>query len=435
LVVTVDILRHIRYVRLRRGADTVSLDETPLWMVDDPETLARMAARLLSARVVAIDTESDSFHHYQEKVCLIQFSDLDTDYILDPLAVPDISILAPLFADPQIVKVFHGADYDIVSLKRDFGFEIHNLFDTMISSQQLGLPGVGLADLIREFFGIEIDKKYQRHDWAERPLLFDHIEYARGDTHYLLAIREILLRRLERRGRLARVLEECARLEKREWEGRSFDPDGYLRVKGSIALDDPGKRVLRRLWLLRDQDARRLDRPPFKVIPDPVLVDLARVRPRSEGELDRLFAGGKQGLRRKFGSQFLDAIKLGLQDDFPIPKPKAKRPGGPSRLSGKIAEKAMNALKDWRNDVVDANPGTQAVAVISNASLKNLVRSRPKDLEELALVPDVRAWQVEAYGAQLLAVLDSVAPWSDEVVVEEEVEDNGPKRRRRRRRR
>ncbi len=412
----------------------MSLDETPLWMVDDPETLARMAERLMASRVVAIDTESDSFHHYQEKVCLIQFSDLDTDYILDPLAVPDLSPLAPLFASPDIVKVFHGADYDIVSLKRDFGFEIRNLFDTMISAQHLGLPAVGLAYLILEFFGIEVDKKYQRHDWAERPLLEEHIEYARGDTHYLLAIREILTSRLDRRGRLPRVLEECVRLEKREWEGRSFDPDGYLRVKGSVVLDDAGKRVLRRLWLLRDQDARRLDRPPFKVIPDPVLVDLARVKPRTEGELDRLFAGGKQGLRRKFGSQFVEAVKLGLQDDFPIPKPKPKQSGGPARLTGAVAEKAVVALKNWRNDVVAANPGTQAVAVISNASLKSLVRSRPRDLEELALVPDVRQWQVAAYGEQLLAVLDSVVPWT-EALAPAESDDDAPARRRRRRRR
>ena len=103
----------------------------------------------------------------------------------------DTVTLAPIFANPDIVKVLHGADYDVVCLRRDFGFVFKNLFDTMISSQMVGLERVGLADLIDRFFGHKIDKQYQRHDWAKRPLLPEHVEYARGDTHFLLALREI----------------------------------------------------------------------------------------------------------------------------------------------------------------------------------------------------------------------------------------------------
>ena len=143
--------------------------DTPLIMVESDAALRDAVARLRLAPVLGVDTESDSFHHYQEKVCLVQISDLSTDYVIDPLAVSDMSPLGELFANPDVVKIFHGADYDVVSLKRDFGYRFSNLFDTMIASQFLGLPRIGLADLIHQYFGHVIDKKYQRHDWAERP--------------------------------------------------------------------------------------------------------------------------------------------------------------------------------------------------------------------------------------------------------------------------
>ena len=145
--------------------------KTPLIIIEDDAALVAAAERLAGAPVIGVDTEADSFHAFKEKVCLVQLSDLENDYIVDPLKVSDMSPLAPIMADPNTVKVLHGADYDIVSLKRDFGYQFDNVFDTMISAQFLGFDKVGLADLIKRFFGHTIDKQYQRHDWAKRPLL------------------------------------------------------------------------------------------------------------------------------------------------------------------------------------------------------------------------------------------------------------------------
>jgi ribonuclease D len=412
-------------------------DDTPLFMVDTPEALRDVAERLSRARAVGVDTESDSFHHYQEKVCLIQFSDLEADYVVDPIALRgDLSPLAPMFANPEVVKIFHGADYDVVCLKRDFRFEIRNLFDTMVSAQHLSLPRVGLADLIGEFFGIDIEKKYQRHDWSERPLGHEHIEYARGDTHWLLALREILTRRLERGNKLHRLVEECRRLERREWEGRTFDPEGYLRIKTGTPLDDPGKRILRRLYLYRDEQARRLDRPAFKVLPDAMLVDVARAKPSSETELERLFPRSNSAVRRRHGTAFLTSVSGGLDDDFEIPVQRQNRgERTPGRLPGRLLESAMNALKDWRNAVVAETPNGNPVAVISNGILKEIARSRPFNVEELAQVPDIREWQVTAYGEKVLAILDQVAPRDAVEKRDEESASGSPGARKRRRRR
>lgn len=413
--------------------------DTELWFVDDAESLARTVEELAKADVIGIDTESDSFHHYQEKVCLIQFSDEVRDYIVDPLAIDDISALGPILADPDVVKILHGADYDMVCLNRDFGFTFKNIFDTMVAAQMAGMPRVGLADLIETFFGHHIDKQYQRHDWARRPLKDEHIQYARGDTHFLLAVRELLIRKLRQVGRHAHVKEECRLLERRKFEPRTPDPHAWLRTKGSTHLSDDEKRVMKHLWLYRDSEARKADRPPFKVLPDPVLVKAARNPPRSPDDLDALFPK-KHAMKRRYGKGMLAAVKDGLEDEEPIPKArkktrKKKKSTGEARLTGRQAERALSALKDWRNNLLDSDDALSPVTVASNNTLKEIARSRPTTLDELRKVQDVRRWQTRDYGEAILAVLDDAVPWPPPPGSESDEDDDAPAKPRRRRRR
>lgn len=390
--------------------------DTPLVMVEDRAALEELVEALSASKVIAIDTESDSSYTYQEKVCLIQISDLHTDYIVDPLAIGDVSALGPLLGDRSIVKVLHGADYDIVCLRRDFGFQIRGLFDTLIAAQLLGLERIGLADLLGQFFGLDIDKQFQRHNWALRPLRGEHLDYARGDTHFLLALREILLRRLRSVGRLRHMTEECRILEKRRWAGRGFDETGFLDLKRAQELDPEGLRVLRRLYLYRDRQARRMDRPVYKVIPDEVLVDVARAKPRTEHAIDGLFRAASP-LRRRHGKAMLAEVLAGLEDTGPLPDPKKRekkteRPRTPlrTRLRGRQAERVLSDLKAWRQKVLARDPGLTPYTVASNTTLKWIAQMRPTTLEELGQVPEVRRWQVRDFGEELLALLDRIAP-------------------------
>lgn len=390
--------------------------ETELWFVDTPDKLRDMVAELSKAPVIGVDTESDSFHHYQEKVCLIQFSDHERDYILDPLAVGDISSMGPIFADRDSVKIFHGADYDVVCMKRDFGFEIHNIFDTMIGAQMAGYERFGLADLIEGFFGHHIDKKYQRHDWAKRPLHDEHIQYARGDTHFLLAIREIMIRRLKQVGRLRHLREECRILEQRKWAPREVDPAQWMKTKGSGHLDPNALRVLRALWNYRDAEAQRADRPHFKILPDSVLVRVAERQPGTFQELDNLFSG-KMAMKKRYGKGMLAAVEEGLEDDSALPdgprkKRKRKKAKGPkARIRGKEAERVQAALKTWRNGLTRGGPLYTPITTASNSVLREIARARPTNLDELEAIPDVRRWQVRDFGEDILEVLDDAAPW------------------------
>src|SRR4030067_924631 len=138
--------------------------------IEAPPRLEGVARILGQANIIGVDLEADSFYHYFEKVCLLQIATESASYVIDPLALRDLSALPPVFSNPRIRKVFHGADYDIRSLHRDFRLEVENLFDTQLSSKFLGLRESGLEALLRSRFHVELNKKYQRADWSQRPL-------------------------------------------------------------------------------------------------------------------------------------------------------------------------------------------------------------------------------------------------------------------------
>jgi ribonuclease D len=394
--------------------------KTPLVMVEDQASLEAMVEILRGAPVIGVDTESDSFHSFQEKVCLIQISDLHSDYIVDPLSIEDMSPLGECLSNTEQVKILHGADYDIVCMKRDYGFEFKNIFDTMISAQFLGFDKLGLADLIKKFFGHHIDKQYQRHDWSKRPLLQEHLDYARGDTHWLPAIREVLTIQLKRAQRLEAVLEEFEIVQGREWGGRTDHESDFLRVKRSGTLEPDGKRVLRAVWEYRNGKAREANRPPFKLLPDHFLIDLAQRQPQNPAELQAMARKGSSMLRRH-GDSLLKAVHAGLADTRPIPKPQERKRERTPR-NGPGIDRYLGPLKEWRNNRV-AKYSISPVAVANNTLLKEIARKAPTNLEELSAVTGIRKWQLIDFADELLDVIESVPAGTSD--------PEKPKRRRR----
>src|SRR5262249_45917917 len=159
------------------------------------ETLARAPA-------LAVDTEADSFYHYFHKCCLIQISDGTTAYLIDPLAVRSLDPLGAVFASRSITKVLHAAEQDVLYLRRDYGFNLEPIFDTMIAAQLLGRPSIGLAGLLAANFGVVLDKKCQRDDWSLRPLTERQKTYAAEDVLHLIRLSELLRQDLAAAGRL-----------------------------------------------------------------------------------------------------------------------------------------------------------------------------------------------------------------------------------------
>jgi ribonuclease D len=370
-------------------------------LVADPVSLDRLIGQLSACAVVAVDTESNSLHAYRERVCLIQFSIPDADFIVDPIAIADLSALAPLFANPAQQKVFHAAEYDLLCLRRDYRFEFSNIFDTMSAARTLGWPQVGLAAILGTHFGVAMNKKYQRADWKHRPLTAEQLDYARLDTHYLAALRDQQIAALTESGRLQEAEEEFARLARLRPEtiAAAPEPAAFWRVKGARELAPAQAAVLQALFAYREQQAERIDRPPFKVMGEETLMELARRSPRRVEDLH-----GVPGLTpdqiRRHARSVLAAVEQGLA------APAQRAPIVP-REPDEVQER-YDRLHTWRKQRAKAR-GVESDVILPRAALWDLARRPPRSAGELAAIADFGPWRRQTYGDEILALLRTLA--------------------------
>ena len=257
-------------------------------VVETATQLADFIEQVLSSRHIAIDTESNSFYAYYERICLVQVSTTERDYILDPLALKEMHALGRILEDPEIEKIFHAASNDVLGLKRDYQFRVTNLFDTATACKLLGYKQLGLARILDQHFGVVLDKKWQRCDWARRPLQAEQLEYASLDTHYLIPLRHNLASELTAQGLWDAAEEAFAKAAKQEIQERAFQPEAFLQIRGAQTLDAAGKLILKALYLYRDREAKRRDRAPFRVLTDETLVRLAHDRPQTVQDFSKV---------------------------------------------------------------------------------------------------------------------------------------------------
>jgi len=370
----------------------------PVEVVSRPAQLDVAARELVGSRAIALDTESNSFHHYPEQLCLIQIASRHKVYIIDTISLKELTPLKEVLVDDSIKKVIHGADYDIRSLDRHRGLHIHNLFDTSIAARFTGITQFGLAALTRDLLGITINKskRLQRADWGRRPLSAEALEYAATDVRHLLALRETLDQRLQTLGRTAWVAEECARIEEVRYTTPNLEA-AYLSVKGAKNLDGRGLAVLQSLFLFREEEARRQHRPPFFVLPDASLIFLAT---SPEAVLSEVPGLGQTGLKR-FGQGLQQALRNGITAP-PIHRPRPIK----AVRAGKEQVQRLSHLKEWRTSLG------------SSLSLDPSLLWPLTSLERLAKAPDtlsveltsdsIRHWQRDVVVSSLQACLESL---------------------------
>lgn len=364
------------------------------------EALDQAIARMKSSRVIAIDTEADSLHSYFDKVCLIQISFADENLLIDPLAKIDLAGLGPVLADPDVNKIFHGADYDLRILHRDFGFEVRNLMDTMVSAQMLGYEGVGLGAVLKRHFNLEIDKSYQRADWAKRPLPPTLLEYAATDTRHLIELARILRTELEQLGRWSWAREEFQRLEVIRFVQQEPDEESWRKIKGSGRLERRSLAAVARLHAWRDRNAQALDRPPFKVLGNDVLLEVATRLPRTGDDLKGI--KGVSGWHlRNWGRELLQIVTdtIALPPEA-LPEKKASK----TWLRDKELERRIEALKKIRDNVatdLKIDPSLVAPKHVL-ASIAALDSPAPAALDS---IPAMREWQKALVGPAFLAAL------------------------------
>jgi ribonuclease D len=375
-------------------------DLPPPVVVTSDGQLRRLLPTFFAGPQLAFDTESNSLHAYRERVCLIQVSTRETDYLIDPFALEDLSPLAPLFSAPAIEKVFHAAEYDLACLRRDFGFQVSNLFDTRVAARTLGRPRSGLGDLLGEFFAVHLDKRHQRANWGKRPLPEMLLDYARLDTHYLLALRDRMMDELGRAGRMDEAREECQRIAATPLASTENGDQAFWRVTNARKLGGPQAAVLRELYAQREAEARRRDCPPFKVVSDEALMALTQAMPRSRAALERI-PGLPPRARQRYGASWLAAVERGLESTPPV------RPS--NRNGDEAAQARFQRLREWRRKAAEAH-GVESDLILPRDMAWEIAQANPPDLESLHRLMVPLETRFSVHGGAILEVLHNGSP-------------------------
>ncbi|HEX6536360.1 MAG TPA: ribonuclease D [Gemmatimonadaceae bacterium] len=368
--------------------------------IDSPEKAARLFASIGEVPSVAVDTEGASFHRFIDRIYLLQLSTRSVTAVLDPLAIGKPEGLGRLLQGSDVEVVFHDADYDLRLLHQDYGWHANHLFDTRIAAQLLGIRAFGLAALLERYEGVKLDKKHQRADWSMRPLPQDMLDYAAQDTMFLLDLRDRLKADLERAGRWEWAREEFSRLEGTRW-AQEEDENGWMRIKGARDLGRRELALFRELVRWRDGVARELDRATFRVMGNEALLEVARQAPRTIEALGQI-KGVPRGIVERRGEEVLDAVRRGLAiPDDKLPRfPRAPRWERDPDFDARVSR--LRAVRDAAAQRLDLDPGF----LMSRERLETIARSRPRSVDELLEIPDVRKWQVGVLGDDLLRVVN-----------------------------
>ena len=378
------------------------IKETPKTLISSDD-LKKIVEDSVTSQYVSLDIEGNGFFRYPEFVCLIQICIGKDIYLIDPLAIHDLSVLGDIFADHNITKILHAGDYDIRSLNRDYGFSFSNVFDTSLGAALLGSKKLGLDSVLKEYIDADVtkDKKLQRSDWTIRPLSKEARIYAADDVRYLHGAMQVIEERLDSLGRLSWLREECERLQQVKFHVKDEDT-AFLDVKGSKNLDGSSLSVLQSLYAVREDEAIGKDRPPFKIVGDSVLVAIAKNPYSDYSEIKGIGAWGRPGVSKRIRKIVTDAL---AQEPVERPVSKATRKKAMSNKERENANIRLKELKEWRKAIgqeLDVDPSL----LWPTNSLNRLSRD-PNTFETEIFEPEVRSWQRFEFGNKLEEKLSS----------------------------
>src|SRR5258708_7844941 len=322
------------------------------------------------------------------------------DLVMDPLARIDIAPFGEVLGNPAITKVFHGGDYDLRILNRDFGFVVTNLVDTMISAQLLGYEAFGLAALLDRHFNVKVNKTHQRADWAMRPLPPDMLEYATTDTHHLAALYTVLRGELEALGRWDWALEEFARLEMVRYRENDEEAEPFRRLKGIGGFDRRMLGIVRDLHRWRDGLARAAGRPPFKIIGNESLIEIAKEKPQSRTDLEAIKADSRFHAAR-YVNEIVAIVRRALElPESELPERSEAKP----RIRDRALESRIDRLKKVR-DQYARELKIEGSILAPRHVLSAVASIEARDVRQLDEIPAMREWQKRVLGEALVKAL------------------------------
>ncbi len=372
-------------------------------LVNSPTTLAALVHAVSGATRVALDTESDGFYRYRPQLCLVQVAAGDVVALVDPLCGLDLTPLWTLLAQPGRESVLHDAEQDVSLLSRRHNLALGRIFDTQVAARFVGLPQVGLAGVASTLLGIHLDKGEQRSDWARRPLTDKQVRYAADDVLHLLRIQDALTEKLTSTGRLDMARQTFERVRTRVLPETPVDMEGWRRMKDARGLSALQKGALEAAWRWREEAAQARNVATFRVMGNEALLEVVRRLPADTKALAGVPGVGAGLANGPDGAALLERLALARPVDGPLLPP---RP--PETDEDRAADARFDALRAWRART-GAAMGLDVALLVTNAVLRELARTPPNSLEDLARL-DLLPWQLEHLGAPLLEALRAPPP-------------------------
>lgn len=377
-----------------------------IFLVKNADALRAVAERLAQEPRVALDIESNGMHAYKAGLCVVQLAARGSVVVVDPLATK-LDALGPLLASKTTTKLLHDVAFD-ARILAESGLPLDNVRDTSVAARMLGRSATGLGSLLSSELGIDVDKKMQHHDWGQRPLDREALTYLGNDVVHLDKLADRLFAEVDERGIAAEVDEETRyRLaQATAAAGEEDTRPAYVRLKGIDKLPEEELAILRHVAQVREDKARALDVPPYKVLAPDVLLAIAHVKPRTEADLARI-KGAMQGRRAtSIASEILRAVAAGLAEPTIPDADRAllERPRLPSSLARQRRAREQRLTK-WRREEAQKR-GVDEQVVLPGHCLQDLADlPEPATLDAIAQVPGIGAFRVARDAEALLAVL------------------------------
>ena len=383
----------------------VPTDWLKLIWVDNAETLSAAIDVWQKAGIVGLDCESNSFYAYKDKLCLLQATCDDQDWVIDPLALgDDMKLLNPILADESVIKIFHAAEFDLMLLKQDLGAEIKGLFDTQVAMTLLGHTKTGLAALIESYCGLKPSKKEQRSNWGARPLTDSQVAYARLDTHFLPDLHQRLRGEVIEKGMLDHAEHEFERQQNDVLSPREPNMEGWLKFKGVKKFAPEAAARVRALFQWRELRAMEIDKPVFRVLPNDTILDLGEKPPQDMRDL-----AGRRGVgwrvAKKVGDEMMAALEAvrGESIETHISKPLSPK----ERRQRRTARENQDALRTWRKQMAQKLE-LPSERLMHRRQLEKIAHDLPRTSDDLQRTLPMNDWQRENLEPSLLALLEKL---------------------------
>jgi len=356
----------------------------PPELVTTTEGLESLCAELAGEPEYGIDTEFHRERTYYPRLALVQLAWRGRVALVDPMAV-DVAPLATVLAGRGLA-VAHAGDQDLEVLERACGAVPARMFDTQVGAGFLGMSTPSLSRLVEDVLRVELPKSDRLTDWTRRPLTAAQTEYAAADVAHLLELRLALCERLEARGRLEWVEQECAvAIEHRR--SAPLPEEAWWRLRGGRQLRGRSRGVAQQVAAWRERRAAELDIPPRYVLPDMAVSAIAHRPPRNRAELEAV-----RGLeRRHLGGGNLEAVLEAVEAGLALDPAGLVLPPEPTVERSRRPAVALAAA--WVGQMAD-DLRIDAGLLATRADIGELFSGRPSRLDD--------GWRRQVVGEPLL---------------------------------